>query len=71
MGSAFVRVAVAQLDYHPALFARFRSPIEDPGGATPLLPAIDEIPEDARRRFAGSSGPMTSKSCAGVLFSWR
>jgi len=52
MESTFVRAAVVQLDYHPALYAQFRSPLEDPGGITQLLPSPSEVPRELERRFA-------------------
>ena len=35
----YVRVAVVQLEYHPAISFNMRSPLEDPGGLAFLLPA--------------------------------
>ena len=51
MESAFTRVAVVQLEHHPARIASFRSPLEDPGGATPLLPVSADISPDMRGHF--------------------
>ncbi|TKD09165.1 SIR2 family protein [Polyangium fumosum] len=39
MLSAFTRIAVVQLAYHPAILLQMRSPLEDPGGVKPLLPS--------------------------------
>ncbi|MRG95715.1 pentapeptide repeat-containing protein [Polyangium spumosum] len=67
MESAFVRVAVVQLDYHPALFAQFRSPLEDPGGITPFLPVSSDIPPEVRRRFEDLRLRVREAYCAQLL----
>ena len=48
MERSFARVAVVQLAYHPAIVLGTRSPLEDPGGAEPLLPASADAPEGVR-----------------------
>ncbi len=56
MDQSFTRVAVVQLAYHPAIVLAMRSPLEDPHGVEPLLPASADIPESARPKFEDLRG---------------
>jgi WD40 repeat protein/predicted amidohydrolase len=51
MDRSFTRVAVVQIAYHPAIVLAMRSPLEDPRGVEPLLPASADVSENVRPKL--------------------